>query len=182
MKIGVFCSANINIDQSYINASRDFGAWLGASGHTLVWGGCSLGLMGVVGLGFIEGRASAAAKGSIVGVVPDIIEEKGKNFSPMDETVSCRNLSERKDIIVENSDILVALPGGIGTLDEIFTVASSSSIGYHSKKTILYNVDGFWQPLAELLEHLQAKGMIRGCFRDKIDMASSLEELTVKLK
>ena len=199
MKIGVFCSANSNISHSFFSATEEFGRWIGKSGHSLVWGGCSLGLMDTIGRSFIEGRnilkkergfspsgsqiGAAAVSGAtqkeglLIGIVPEIIEEKGKVFSPLDVLVGCRNLSDRKDIIIEKSDILIALPGGIGTLDEIFTAASSSTIGYHKKKTILYNIDGFWTPLILLMDHLEKEGMTRGTYRDKIIEAKSLDDI-----
>ena len=173
MNIGVFCSANSAVSASCYRAAEDLGRWIGANGHTLVWGGCSLGLMDTVGRSFLETRT----KGFLIGVVPAIIEERGKTFSAMDKTISCNNLSERKDIIIENSDVLVALPGGIGTLDEIFTVVSSATIGYHSKKMVLMNIDGFWNPLVSLLDHLEKENMIRGNYRDRIIVCSAVEDL-----
>lgn len=76
-----------------------------------------------------------------------------------------------------HSDVLIALPGGIGTLDEIFTIAASHTIGYHRKKIVLYNMKGFWDKLIALLEDLQEKGFIRGNYQDYIAVANNLEEL-----
>ena len=79
------------------------------------------------------------------------------------------------------SDMAVALPGGIGTIDEIFTVAASGSIGYHDKRVILYNVKGFWNKLVAVLDDLQAQGFIRGDYHRYIDVANNFEELTKKI-
>jgi len=79
---------------------------------------------------------------------------------------------------MDMSDVFIALPGGIGTLDEIFTVASSATIGYHQKTVILYNMNGFWDALLALLDDLQAKGMIRGDWRTYIKTADSIEEIS----
>ena len=179
MFIGIFCSANANIPDLYFEETKRLGRWIGENGHSLVWGGCSLGLMETVGRSFLEGRSlrTDGSEGSLIGVVPSIIEERGKVFSPMDRTIRCSNLSQRKDMIVENSDVLIALPGGIGTLDEIFTVVSSSTIGYHSKKMLIYDVGGFWQPLKNLMDHLEKEGMIRGDYRSRIVFCSSLDEI-----
>ena len=81
--------------------------------------------------------------------------------------------------MLAQSDIFVALPGGIGTLDEVFTIAASNTIGYHSKKVILYNMKGFFNPLIALLDALQAQGMIRGLWSDYIQVASNLDEIAV---
>jgi uncharacterized protein (TIGR00730 family) len=80
--------------------------------------------------------------------------------------------------MMDQSDVFIALPGGIGTLDEIFTVASSATISYHQKKVILYNMKGFWGSLIALLDDLQEKGMIRGNWREYIKTAESIEEIT----
>ena len=79
------------------------------------------------------------------------------------------------------SEITVALPGGIGTLDEVFTVAASHTIGYHQKRVVLYNVKGFWNPLIAALDDLQAKGFIRGDYHQYIDIANTFDELIAKI-
>lgn len=183
MKIGVFCSANQNIQPSYIKATEEFGRWMGMHNHTLVWGGCALGLMNSIGIGFLEGRtllgtSKPVTMGKLIGVVPDIIEERGKTFQQTDCIIDCKNLSERKDIIAAQSDILVALPGGIGTIDEIFTVAAASTIGYSTKKIILYDIEGFWIPLFALMDHLEQQGMMRGNYRNKFLRAENIEQIT----
>ena len=180
MNIGVFCSANKNVDKAYFEATRALGMWIGQNAHSLVWGGCRLGLMETVAEGFLDGAKSLPEKtrGKLIGVIPEIIEEKGKSFSPVDRAVYCKNLSDRKEIMVSLSDVLIALPGGIGTLDEIFTVISSATIGYTDKKVILYNISGFWNPLISLMNHLESQGMTRGDYRQRIIEAKSLEELS----
>ena len=180
MDIGVFCSANKNVDKAYFEAPRELGMWIGQGGHSLVWGGCRLGLMETIAESFRQGTFSLPeeSRGKLIGVIPEIIEEKGKSFSPVDKAVHCKNLSERKEIMISLSDVLVALPGGIGTLDEIFTVISSATIGYTDKKVILYNISGFWNPLISLMNHLESQGMTRGDYRQRILVAETPEELS----
>ena len=79
--------------------------------------------------------------------------------------------------MMDQSDVFIALPGGLGTLDEIFTVVASATIGYHQKEVVLYNMKGYWNPLIALLEDLQAKGMSRGDWRQYIKTADSIEEI-----
>ena len=180
MKVGVFCSANKNVDKAYFEATQALGMWIGKCGHSLVWGGCRLGLMETVAESFIEGSKtlSPAGRGKLIGVIPEIIEEKGKSFSPVDQAIYCKSLSERKDIMINLSDVLIALPGGIGTIDEIFTAASAATIGYTDKKVILYNISGFWNPLISMMNHLESQGMIRGDYRQRMIEVKSLEELS----
>ena len=79
--------------------------------------------------------------------------------------------------MVKECDVAIALPGGVGTLDEIFCMAASKSIGYHDKKVILYNMKGFWDSLIALLEDMARKGMIRGSWRNMIEVADTLEDI-----
>ena len=94
----------------------------------------------------------------------------------IDIYIPCDSLSDRKDLLLAHSDVIIALPGGIGTLDEIFTVAAAHTIGYHNKKIILLNAKGFWDSLIAMLDDLQSKGVIRGLWRDYILVANSVDE------
>lgn len=175
MKIGIFCSANDNISQEYFRLTEELGQWCAKNDHSIVYGGTNMGLMECIA------KAAHGAGGRTIGVVPSIVEKNGKTSRFIDVEIPCVNLSDRKDLLVQYSDVLVALPGGLGTLDEVFTVASSSCIGYHDKRVILYNMNGFWDSLIALLDDLTGKGMIRGDYHDYIDVADSLEELVGKL-
>lgn len=114
-KIGIFCSASDNIDKMYFESASQIGKWMGQTGKTLIYGGASLGLMECIA------RAVKENGGKVIGVVPAKLEENGKVSTLLDEEIHTRNLSDRKDIITEKSEVLVALPGGVGTLDEIST-------------------------------------------------------------
>ena len=91
--------------------------------------------------------------------------------------VFCDNLSDRKQLMQDQADVFIALPGGIGTLDEVFTIAASATIGYHAKPVILYNMKGFWDSLIALLDDLQSKGFTRKNWRTQIQVANSLEDI-----
>lgn len=176
MKIGVFCSANNNIEKLYFDKTEELGQWMGENGHTLVFGGCNIGLMDCVA------KSVKNAGGRIIGVVPTLVEKNGKRSDILDVEINTENLSDRKDLLLIQSDIIVALPGGIGTLDEIFTVAASHTIGYHNKKVILYNIDHFYDTLIALLDDMTARNMIRGNINDYILCANTFEELIALLK
>ena len=170
MKIGVFCSANNTIDADFFTETEALGAWIAAQGHAIVYGGCNCGLMECVG------KAVHLHGGQTIGVIPRIIEQGGRVSDYVDISIACDNLSDRKDLILLKSDVLIALPGGIGTLDEIFTLAASATIGYHNKRVVLFNIKGFWDALLHLLDHLQAQGMIRGNYRQTIVVANSVDD------
>ena len=171
MNICIFCSANSNIPTEYFERTSELGTWMGANGHTLVFGGCNLGLMECVA------KAVHEAKGMTVGVVPTIVEKGGKVSDYVDVKILCDNLSDRKDLMIERSDVIIALPGGVGTLDEIFTVLAAASIGYHSKRVILYNIGGFWDSLIAMLDDLKTRGVLRAGFEDTVKVAHTLDEI-----
>ena len=128
------------------------------------------------------GKAVHAAGGQTIGVVPRILEQGAQVHADLDVTIPCDSLSERKDLMLAQSDICIALPGGIGTLDEVFTVASSHTIAYHSKMVVLYNMKGFWNRVIDMLDDLQAQGCIHGHWSEFIGVVSSLEELKSYLR
>ena len=170
MKICVFCSANGQIDPDFFSAAEELGRWAAEKGHTIVYGGVNQGLMEAIG------RAAHEAGALTIGVIPTIVEKSGRRSDYVDIDIPCDNLSDRKQLMMDQADVFVALPGGIGTLDEIFTVAASATIGYHQKPVVLFNVKGFWNPLVQLLDNLKAHGMVRGEWQQYIRIISSLEE------
>ena len=143
---------------------------------TLIYGGASLGLMECIA------QAVKENGGKVIGVVPAKLEENGKVSTLLDEEIHTRNLSDRKDIITEKSEVLVALPGGVGTLDEIFHVIAAASIGYHRKKVIFYNEYGFYDELLKALHTLEDKGFARQPFSTYYEVANTLNELKEKNK
>lgn len=174
--VAVFCAASENISPGYFEVAAEVGAMLGRMGATLVYGGARFGLMEATA------KAAKSAGARIVGVVPDILVERDRVSTLLDKRIPCRNLSERKDIMLVESDILVALPGGIGTLDEIFHVMASAAIGFHNKRVVLYNVNGFWNPLSEMLDRFNDDGFIRGDVPCIMPVANSIKELETFIK
>ena len=171
MKVAVFCGSSVPRQEAYMQAARALGERLAGAGHTLVYGGSNLGMMGAVSGGALE------AGGAVVGVIPTFFSEEIIRSQPVSELVRVRSRGERKEYIIAESDAFVALPGGIGTLDEVFTVAASATIGYHQKMVVLYNVGGFWDPLIRLLDDLGQRGMVRGDWRQHIGVVSTTAEL-----
>ena len=175
-RIGVFCSASEVIDSIYFDKAQEFGRWMGQNKKTLVYGGANLGLMECVA------KAAKENGGFVMGVVPTKLEERGAVSDLLDVTFRVDNLSERKDAMLRESDVLVALPGGVGTLDEVFHIMAAASIGYHTKKVILYNINGFWDGLLDFLEGLIGQGFARRPMEKFYGVANSFEELIDLLK
>ena len=171
MRIGIFCSANNLIDPTFFLLTEELGRWAARNGHIIVFGGVNQGLMECVA------KAVKESGGETVGVVPSIVEETGRTSQYNDRVLTCNNLNERKQLMLDESDVFIALPGGVGTLDEVFTVAASYTIGYHHKRVILYNMKGFWDSTIFMLDDLQQRGMVRGQWRDYICVADNLDEI-----
>ena len=172
MNVCVFCSANNNIAPEYFELTRQLGRWCADNGHHVIFGGTNQGLMECLA------EEAFRAGGHVVGVIPQIVERGGRTSPHVHTHILTNDLNDRKAIMIERADAIVALPGGVGTLDEVFTVLSAASIGYHHKRVILFNMDGFWDKLIELMDDLQQRGMIRGQWTDQLLVADSLEEVT----
>lgn len=174
-RIGVFLSANDGLSESFRTAAEQLGRWIGRTGRTLVFGGSSKGLMEVL-------AASAKAEGGhVVGVVPRVLEERGWVSGHLDECIATQGLADRKQALIDASDVLVCLPGGVGTLDEMFTALGDAAIGMQAKPVILYNVDGCWNSLLRFLSDLHSRRLLRTTVEDFVRVAASFEELTALL-
>ncbi len=169
--VAVFCSAATNLAQEYYEQTSLLGRWIGEQGWRLIYGGASIGLMDCVA------RAAKEAGAFVTGVVPDKLVERGIVSPLLDENIPVRSLGERKEVMLRESDLFIALPGGIGTLDEVFHVVGESSIGYHAKPVVLYNIEGCWDSLLGMLDDLRQQGLLRHDLTGRLMVASSLEEL-----
>ncbi len=152
--VGLFCAASNKLDAKYYAMAEEFGHRIGERRLALVYGGANSGLMECTA------RGVKSAGGRVVGIIPRILESHRRVSAYVDEAVPCEDLNDRKAIMVERSDVLVALPGGIGTLDEMFTVMAAHSIGYHQKKVVLFDLYGFWDGLEEVLRGYDRLGFI----------------------
>lgn len=171
-KIGIFCSASQTIDDVYFQKTEELGKWMGEQGKTLVYGGANMGLMECVA------QTVKQSGGNIIGVIPSKLEESKRVSALPDRFLYTKNLSDRKDVILAESDVMIALPGGIGTLDEVFHVMASATIGYHSKKIIFYNINGFYDELLTILKMFEKKQFTRGELSLYYDVANTFKELT----
>lgn len=152
MRIAVYCSAKDAIPEEYKALGEALGRWLGEHGHTLLYGGATGGLMDSVSV------AAKQAGGHVIGVIPPRIIASGRRADHCDELIEVANMSERKQIIRTNSDVIVCLPGSYGTLDEMMDATSSGIVGEHHKPTYVVNYRGFYEPLRQqiaLMKELQ---------------------------
>ena len=176
MKLCIFCSSNNNLDPEFFSMTEELGRWAAENGHAIVFGGHDAGLMHAVS------KAAKEAGGQVIGVVPRKIEEMGRLSPYLDVHIPCENLTDRKDLMMLKSDAFIVLPGGIGTLDELFTVAAAATLKYHEKPLILWNMKGFWNSFVACMDDLQEKGVMRGNWRDGIKVANTLKNISEVLQ
>lgn len=170
-KITIFCSASDRISPLYMEAATELGEWIGKHHKELIYGGSNAGLMECVA------RAVKKHGGMIMGVVPTKLEQDGKVSDLLDITFRASDLSDRKDIMVREGDIMVALPGGVGTLDEIFHVVASGIMGYHNKKVILYNINGFWDGMIDFMDKLEEQNFSHYPLKNYCIVVNTFDEL-----
>ena len=170
-KIGVYLSSKSDLPQAYVDAADQVGELIGSTGRTLVYGGCRKGLMEVLA------QSVKRHGGRVYGMVPDIIVERGMVSETIDVNFRCVDLNDRKAMMNRESDVLVALPGGIGTLDEVFTVLANTGIGIRRQPVIFYNVAGCWDALLAGLDNLFEQHLIDGQPTDYYQVATDIDEL-----
>ncbi len=153
--ICVYCGSGTGNDPAYAEAARTLGRSLAEHDIGLVYGGGGVGLMGELA------RATLDAGGRVTGIIPDFLSEREHMLRKVDELIVVRDMHERKRLMFERSDAFVALPGGIGTLEELVEQLTWSQLGRHRKPIIVVNVAGFWTPFLGLLQHMRHDGFIR---------------------
>jgi len=153
--ICVYCGSGLGLNPAYRAAARTLGETLAKSGIGLVYGGGSLGLMGEVA------RATLDSGGYVTGIIPGFLTEKEKMMRDVDEVIVTIDMHERKRLMFERSDAFVALPGGVGTLEELVEQLTWVQLGRHTKPVVVANIDNFWTPFLNLLTHMKSDTFIR---------------------
>ena len=150
----VYCGSSPGTDPAFEQAACDFGKVLAQNGIRLVWGGGSVGLMGAIAAAVIEHGGAAT------GVIPEFLTAKEKPRRLAQEQIVTHDMHERKRIMFDRADAFVALPGGIGTLEELVEQMTWAQLGRHKKPILIVNVNGFWNPLLSLLAHMRVAGLV----------------------
>ena len=171
----VFCGSSPGANPAYRTAAERLGTVLAAAEVRLVYGGGHVGLMGTVA------DAALAAGGSVVGVIPQHMVDREVAHRGLTELRVVRSMHERKAVMAELSDGFVALPGGLGTLEELFEVWTWGQLGLHRKPYALLNVAGFFQPLLALLDHQVAERFVRPEHRAMLVVETDPERLLQRM-
>jgi uncharacterized protein (TIGR00730 family) len=174
--ICVFCGARSGSNPAHAEAARAFGRSLAGQGWRLVYGAGDVGLMGEVA------RAAQGAGARTLGVIPTHLLAMEVGKTDLTTMVITETMHERKKVMFMNSDAIVMLPGGAGSLDEFFEVLTWAQIGLHRKPILLLDVAGYWQPLIALLDHVIAEGFASASLRGLFSVAADVEGLTAALQ
>ena len=174
--ICVFCGSRDGNNPKYGAAAEELGAALAAEGWRLVDGAGDVGLMGRVA------RTNQSADGRTFGVIPVHLFQREVGKRDLSTFVVTENMHERKKVMYMNSDAIVVLPGGAGTLDEFFEILTWRQLGLHDKPILLLNIDGFWNPLTTLLDHVIGEGFAESSLSDFVQVVDDVPELTAALR
>ena len=171
----VYCGSRDGTDPAYATAAEATGAMLAQNGWRLVYGAGDVGLMGRTA------RAAQAAGGKTFGVIPTHLLNKEVGKRDLDAFIITETMHERKKVMIMNCDAVVVLPGGAGSLDEFFEALTWRQLGLHDKPIYLLNVNGFWNPLKALLDHVVAHGFAEAALLKDVTVVADVDALGVAL-
>lgn len=167
----VFCGSGSGHNPVFAKAARTLGQQLAEAGVGLVYGGGSLGLMGAVAKSVLK------HKGYVTGIIPSFLSEKEQMLRDVNELIVTEDMHQRKRLMFERSDAFVALPGGIGTLEELVEQLTWAQLGRHTKPIVIANVAGYWDSLCALLDHMRAETFIRAGLHVPYTVVDNAEDI-----
>src|SRR6266852_9119511 len=174
-RLCVYCGSSGAVDEQYREAASELGARLAAAGIGLVYGGGRVGLMGLLA------DAALAGGGCVTGIIPSRLRDAESAHHGSTELVVVDSMHERKRLMAARADAFAILPGGIGTLDEMFEIVSWKQLQLHDRPILLVDIDGYWAPLRALLDHIIDKGFARSQTRRLLHVVPSISALMAAL-
>lgn len=174
--ICVYCGSGAGRDPAFAEAARQLGHAMADDGISLVYGGGNIGLMGTVARAVIE------RGGRVTGIIPDFLKAREVMLEEASETIVVPDMHTRKRMMYERADAFVALPGGIGTLEELIEQMTWSQLGQHTKPILMLDINDFWKPLLVLLAHMRENGFIRPGLEVSYVVAERVAEVLPALK
>jgi hypothetical protein len=172
----VYCGSGAGTNPRFLEAAISFGKLLAESGVRLVYGGGSVGMMGAVATAVLDHG------GSVTGIIPEFLTRKENALTRVQEMIVTPDMHERKRLMFERSDAFVAMPGGIGTLEELVEQLTWKQLGRHQKPVLLANIDDFWEPLFDLFAHMRATEFIRQALSFDVLKAERVEDILPRLR
>ncbi len=170
-RLCVYCGSGPGKNPTYMKAADALGRAMARAAIGLVYGGGGMGLMGQVAKGVLAGG------GHVTGIIPEFLVQRERMLEGVNELIITRSMHERKTAMFEQSTGFVALPGGMGTLEELAEISTWAQLGQHAKPIIVANIDGYWDPLLGLLAHMRAENFIREGMEVLLDVAATVDEV-----
>jgi cytokinin riboside 5'-monophosphate phosphoribohydrolase len=174
--VTVYCSSSSHVPAVYPHAAAELGRAIAGQGWTLVYGGNCVGCMGALA------NAVRGAGGKVLGITPQLMVDEGIGDDACDELIVTPNMRERKALLEQRGDAFVALPGGLGTFEELFEILVGRMLGYHAKPIVLLDVAGYYDPLIAMIEHGIEHRFIRPNAREAYFVARSVDEAIAHLR
>jgi uncharacterized protein (TIGR00730 family) len=175
-KICVYCGSGPGTDPAFVESARAFGAILAKNGVGLVFGGGSVGMMGAIAKSVLDHG------GKVTGIIPEFLVAREHAMRGADNLIVTRDMHERKRKMFEMADAFVAMPGGIGTLEEVIEQMTWVQLGRHRKPILLANIKRFWEPLCALIDHMKNLEFIRADLNFDLLAADAVEDILPKLQ
>ncbi|MFZ1184612.1 MAG: TIGR00730 family Rossman fold protein, partial [Pseudolabrys sp.] len=172
----VYCGSGPGIDPAFVESARAFGAILAKNGVGLVFGGGSVGMMGAIAKSVLDHG------GKVTGIIPEFLVAREHAMRGADNLIVTRDMHERKRKMFEMADAFVAMPGGIGTLEEVVEQMTWVQLGRHRKPILLANIKRFWEPLCALIDHMKNLEFIRADLNFDLLAADAVEDILPKLQ
>jgi uncharacterized protein (TIGR00730 family) len=172
----VYCGSGPGTNPAFVEAAHRLGRILAENRVALVFGGGSVGLMGALANAVIDHG------GTVTGVIPEFLTAREQMLKRVQEMIVTRDMHERKRVMFERADAFVALPGGIGTLEELVEQMTWAQLGRHKKPILIANIDGFWDPLCALLDHMTSLDFIRSGLSINLLVVDRVESILPRLK
>lgn len=174
-RVAVYCGANMGAKPEFAEATRALGKAMTDKGIDLVYGGGKLGLMGVIADSILEGG------GEVHGVIPEMLKDLEVAHTGATELYIVANMHERKAKMTELTDAFIALPGGVGTMDELFEAWSWNALGYHNKPFAILNIAGYWDSMIDFLDTMTAEGFVSSERRKQLIIADDIGDCLDRL-
>jgi uncharacterized protein (TIGR00730 family) len=166
--VTVFCGSKPGNDLAYVAAAEDLGAILAQNGITLVYGGGNKGIMGALA------NASLQAGGKVIGIIPKLLLEWEAQHEGLTELIITESMHARKLLLYEKCDVAIILPGGMGTLDELFEMLTWNNLKIHNKKVYIINVNGYYDAMIQLLDNMDTQGFMYESWRTRLIECDSI--------
>lgn len=169
--LGVFCGSANGKNPEYIRAAKDFGTILGKNNIRLIYGAGHTGMMGAVAEAVLENG------GEVTGIITTFLQEKEEQKLKLTKLEILSSMHIRKEALFDSSDAFCILPGGIGTLDEVFEIVTLKQLGEHKKPIIMYNANGFWEPYRQIIDSLIREGYVKSADADLVTYVDTVENI-----